>query len=92
MQLAGPFYPAKLCESLRHDKVQFENPNAFHLHELNGPAMRSYAQHRLSVEMDMRLREFAKQSNCDLSIVYRHAVFEYLKAHGVDCLKPLGCL
>ena len=72
--------------------MQFENPNEFHRHELNGPGQRTFVNHRISIEMDQRLRDYAKSTNCDTSIAYRHAVFEYLIARGIDCLKPIGCL
>ena len=72
--------------------MQFENPNDFHRHELNGPSLRTFANHRVSIEMDQRLRDCARKSECDVSIVYRHALFEYLQARGIDCLKPIGCV
>ena len=72
-------------------RVKIDDPNEFHIHELSGPSMRTWANFRVPIEVDQRMRDFAKRNKCDISIAYRHAAWEYLQAHGIDCFKPIGC-
>jgi predicted transcriptional regulator len=53
--------------------------------------MRTSCTFRLPFEVDERMRDLARRNKCDISIVARHAFYEYLQARGVDCFKPIGC-
>jgi hypothetical protein len=81
-----------MCLSYTPHPVRFDTPNDFHIHELSGPAMRTSCTFRLPFEVDERMRDLARRNKCDISILARHAFYEYLQARGIDCFKPIGCL
>ena len=62
-------------------------PNEYHHEEVSvGAQHRVSASFRLPLGVDNGMREFARQHKTDISIVWRHAAAEYLRARGIDPL------
>ena len=62
-------------------------PNEYHHQEvLSGAQQRVSASFRLQLGIDNGMREFARQHKADISIVWRQAAAEYLRARGIDPL------
>ena len=91
LSLQEPITACRMCSSYTPHPVRFDTPNDFHIHELSGPAMRTSCTFRLPFEVDERMRDLARRNKCDISILARHAFYEYLQARGIDCFKPIGC-